>query len=99
MEAFILQLLHDKGLPADLDEGVQAQLVKDLTNRLVDMINRRVIDTLSEEQAQELEKLIDQNPDNPQAIQEFIDKNVPDKQEIATKAMFEFRTLYLGANA
>lgn len=99
MEAYILQLLHDSGVPADLDEATQAQLVADLTARANDLINRRMIESLDDEQLAQFNDILDNHPDDAAAMTAFIDQNVPDKQEIAARALLEFRSLYLGEAA
>lgn len=96
MEQFIKQLLADKGLSPKLDEKVRAQLEHDLTERATDFLNRRMIDSLGDEDVKSLETLIDDQPDNANAIQEFINQHVLDKEQIAASTLLEFRALYLG---
>ncbi len=96
MEQFIKQLLADKDLPTNLDDKVRAQLEHDLTSRATDFLNKRMIEALSDDDVKAFEKLIDEQPDNAVAVQEFIDKHVPNKEQLAATALLEFRALYLG---
>ena len=96
IEKFIKQLLQEKGLPPNLEPKVYDQLVKDLNERAVDLINRRLIDSMTDEQAQEFDKLLAAHPEDIPAAQEFIQKNVPNQAEVVTATLGEFRQLYLG---
>jgi hypothetical protein len=86
MEQFILQLLADKGLPEGLDEDVRQQLVKDL------------VEAMSEQDVNAFNELLDGDP-SPEQVQQFIEAHVPEKEEVASRALLEFRSLYLGAAA
>lgn len=99
MDQFINQLLQDQGVPADLDPEVRTQLVAELTNRAADFVNKRLIEAMSDEAVAHFETLIDEDPVDPLKIQDFIATNVPDKETIASKALLEFRALYLGDKA
>lgn len=98
MEDFIKQLLQDKGV-TDLAPETYNQLVSDLSARAADMVNKQVVESMNEDVLQEFEVLIDTKADDTQAVQDFIDNKVPNKEEIAAKALLEFRTLYLGVQA
>jgi hypothetical protein len=99
MEEFIQQLLHDAGVPADLDEQVKAQLAKDLTDRAADFINKRLVDSMDPKTLADFEAVIDKSPDDALAIQHFVESNVPNKEKITGLALVEFRALYLGNKA
>lgn len=99
MQEFIEQLLQDKGVPADLDEAVRAQLVSDLTERATDFVNKYIVESLDDAKLAELEKLLDNQPDDIEAMKKFIDANVPNKEQLTGLALLEFRSLYLGAAA
>lgn len=96
IEQFVKQLLQEKELPDNLDPEVYDRLVKDLTDRVTNLINKRLIESLKEDQVNELEQLIDSNSNDPEALQKFIEENVPNKEQITTSALMEFRELYLG---
>lgn len=95
LEKFIEQLLQEKGMPAGIDPEVRTQLVKDLTTKVEDLINRRMIDSLNDDQVVEFNHLLDSDP-SAEAVHEFVDKNVSNKEEVTAAALLEFRELYLG---
>ncbi|HSW78626.1 MAG TPA: DUF5663 domain-containing protein [Candidatus Babeliales bacterium] len=95
LNEFIEELLQQKQLPASLDPTVKQRLVQDLTTRLNDLINRRLLDAMDDKTLAEFNKMIEKEAEATE-LQEFIDKNVPDKQQIVTAALLEFRQLYLG---
>ena len=99
IENFIKQLLKDKGLPPNLDEAVYKKLVTDLTERASDLVNKRLLEAMTEPQNEELERIIESSPDNDRVVQEFIAKNVPNKEAVAGAALAEFRQLYLGTSS
>lgn len=99
MEAFIKQLLADKGLPTDLDPKVREQLERDLTDRAADMVNKRMINALNDEDLANFDTLINEHSDDADLIQKFIEEHVPNKETLAASALLEFRALYLGAEA
>ena len=99
MDDFINQLLQEAAVPESVDPEVRAQLVSDLESRLADMINRRLIDAMSEEDALGLEKLLDEQPDNIEAVQGYIEERLPNKDQVVAATLLEFRALYLGDKA
>jgi len=82
-----------------LDEAVYNKLVSDLSERAADLVNKRLVESMADDKVSELEKIIGSDPDNQQAVQDFIAKNVPDYQAVAGAALAEFRQLYLGVAA
>ncbi|HVX58843.1 MAG TPA: DUF5663 domain-containing protein [Candidatus Saccharimonadales bacterium] len=98
LEQFAEQLLSQKGMPGNIDPEVKAQMVKDLAARAEDYLNRKLIDSLSDDQVAQFNQLLDSDP-SAEAVQEFIDKNVANKQELTTSALLEFQELYLGPKA
>jgi DNA replication protein DnaD len=96
IEQFVKQLLQEKSLPDNLDEEVYNKLVSDLTTRVENLINKRVIESLNDEQLGQFEHIIDDEPENTEKIQKFIEENVPNREQITTAALMEFRDLYLG---
>jgi hypothetical protein len=96
IEQFVKDILKQKGLPPNLDQAVYDKLVSDLTERATDLVNKRLIEAMSEEQAKKLEDIMNSEPDNAQAVQDFITQNVPNHEAVASAALIEFRQLYLG---
>jgi hypothetical protein len=99
MEEYIEQLLQEVGVPEGTDPEVRAQLASDLAARANDMVNKRLIEAMSDEDVAAFDKLLDEQPENLQAMQQFIDEHVPDKNRVVGAALLEFRTLYLGEAA
>lgn len=96
MDEYIQQLLNDAGLPDSVDPEVRAQLVSDLQERAINLMNRRLIEAMSDEDIEAFNKLLDEQPNNAEAMQQFITDHVPNSQQVVTAAMLEFRALYLG---
>ena len=99
MDNFIDEILAQSGAKASADPEVEAQLKADLTERAAALINRRLVDALTDEQTDKLNQLLDDQPDNVEAFQQFIIDNLPDKDQIVAAALYEFRVLYLGSEA
>ena len=95
LDEYVKDILKQKGLPPNMDPEVHTQLVKDVTQMAEDLINKRLLDALSDEQFDQLEKIAGHQPDQ-KSIQDFIDKNLPNKQQIVTEALTDFRNTYLG---
>ena len=96
LEDFIDQLITDRQLP-DITDDVRNELKADLTKRLMEQIDRATLNALSEEQADELSKKMD-DPDFSQAdLDKFMEESGVNMQKIALEAMLKFRSLYLGA--
>jgi hypothetical protein len=93
-DQFVKDLLKEKGLPETLEPAVYEKLAQDLSGRVEQLVNKRLLDSLTDEQFDEFEKLTQSNPDQ-NAVQEFINSNVPDKEQIAGAALAEFRQLYI----
>lgn len=99
MEDFVNQLLRDKGVADNLPPETYNQLVRDLVDRASALVNRQIIESMSPEVLEKFEEILDSQPDNAGAMQSFINENVPDKEQIAARALLEFRALYLGDKA
>jgi hypothetical protein len=100
MDQFIDQLMKDASFGKDLAPEILEQVRKDLTTRATDMVNRYIIDSMSDDVFKQFEAMVNQEGDlDPKTVQDFIEKNVPNREEIATRALLEFRTVYMGANA
>jgi hypothetical protein len=99
MDEYIQQLLQDAGLPESTDPEVREQLTMDLTARANDLMNRRLIDAMSDEDAEAFDKLLDEQPENIEAMQQFITDHVSNREQVVGAALLEFRALYLGASA
>jgi hypothetical protein len=99
MDEYLNDLLSQTGALQTADQDVLTQLKSDLSERVTALINRRLIDALPEEKVAELERMLDEQPDNVEAYQQFMVENLPNRQEIVNATLLEFRVLYLGADA
>jgi hypothetical protein len=93
---FLLGLLTDSGMDAVSPE-VKAQMLKDLHARLQDRFIATVLTNLEEDKYEEFANLIESQP-SEEAVQRFIDGNVPNAAELFGQAMLKFRNDYLGIN-
>ena len=95
IEDYVKEILKEKGLPGDIDKAVYDQMVKDLKERATNLINRRLVEAMPDEKVKELDKVIDNNQDNPEVIRSFIESNVTEKEKVVAAALLEFRSLYI----
>ena len=86
---FAKALLKDKGINVP-EEEVQKQLETDLATRVRDAVLRGLVNNLSEAEAQELDKALNEGDE------EKAKKIVDDKQDVITQVMANFRGVYLG---
>ena len=93
LSKFISDIIDAKGYKT-LDSDVRRQLEQDLKNRLLSQIDRAIIEALSEDQVDELNKLLDQGV-NEQGVQQYIASCNIDTQRVALETMLRFRSLYL----
>jgi hypothetical protein len=98
MTPFIQQLLAEQGIPANLDPAVRSEFEAELASRLNEFINARILDAMPAVVVQRFEALLESDPDEA-VVQRFVERNVPNQQEVVTNAMVEFRRLYLGSKA
>lgn len=96
MDDYVEQLLKERGVPEDMPEDVREQLANDLKERAVDFLNRYLIDAMSDQDVAKFQELLDNDPENAEAVQSFISEHVPDKEKVAAQALYEFKVLYLG---
>ena len=96
LQQFIEDLLKEQGMPEDITEDVRQRMVQNLTERANDLINKRLIEAMNDDQVEQLNQLLDSEPHNPQAVQDFTAQHLPNKDQIAAAALAEFRELYLG---
>lgn len=99
MDQFINKLLQEQGVPEDLDPQVRTQLIAELTGRVMDFMNRRLVDAMDEDALNGFQALLDTDPTDPAVVQDFISAHVPDRDKVITKALIDFRAIYLGDKA
>lgn len=91
---FVDEIITAKQLPGVTDE-VRAQLVSDMRKRLTDQIDRAVINAMSEEKAEEFNRLLDDPQVTAETVQTFIASSGVDVQRVTLETMLRFRDLYL----
>ncbi len=99
MDQFIQQLLREQGVSDTMDPEVRAQLTDELTSRATDFVNRRLIDAMSDEVAAQFNAFLDDESVTPEQVQNFVETNVPNREQVVASALVEFRSLYLGDKA
>jgi hypothetical protein len=99
MDDYINQLMQMQGVTENVDPEVRAELFADLQQRAVDFMNRRLLDAMDDTTVDEFQKLLDSNPTDPAVVQKFIEERVPNRDQVATDALIEFRNLFLGEKA
>ena len=99
MDKFIEDLLAQTGAQARADPEVEAELRAELAERCANLINKRLIEALSDTQTEQLNTMLDNNPNDPEAFQQFITDSLPNQDEIVAATLYEFRALYLGSEA
>jgi hypothetical protein len=99
MDQYVNQLLKDQGVPDDLDPETRQQLVEGLMGHVANFINKRMIDAMDEATAEDFNRMLDDPNLSPTAVQNFMITRVPNREQVATDALLEFRQLYLGGDA
>lgn len=92
---FVDGMINEKGL-ADLDTEVRDELRSGLLERLEDHINRTILNSLSDEQFSQFEQLMEEN--SVDKINEFLYKEGINVGALVTRAMTEFKGLYLASS-
>ena len=95
---FVQQLIAEQGFTRPIDPEVMEQLEADLSSGAIDLINRRLIDAMPEQTVSHFNALLDSDP-SPQAVQAFVEHNVPNLEYVTVQALLEFRQFYLGDKA
>lgn len=90
---FVSDLMSHLDLPDDPE--VVDNIRQDLTDRAVDTVNRALTDAMSDHAVTLFNLLLDQEPANPQRIQDFVAANVKDAQGVSARALGEFRRKYI----
>jgi hypothetical protein len=94
---YLKQLLVDAG-QTDLGEDLEEVMIQDLATRLEDRLTLAAVEKLPQEKQEELTTLAAEK-ENAQLVMEFLQKNIPDYDEVFAQALAEFREVYLGAQS
>lgn len=91
----IESLLREKGI-TQIEPEVKEELKADMKDKLLDQINRAAVQSLSEDEAANLAKLIE-NPDfTNEKMTQFIQNSSVDLTNITSETMARFKKFYLG---
>lgn len=94
---YLESLLADAGIHP-IDEQMQENMLKDLYVRLDNFLATAILDNMP---AEHLEAFIQLNEKKAtkEEIEKFLQKNLPNSQDVFAKAFVEFRDIYLGLTA
>lgn len=94
LDDFAETLIKDKQYKT-LTKEMHEELKKDILARVHDFLLAKTIAKLTDDQAKELDKLLDTSPDD-KTIQDFIAKSIPNSSDFVGETLFSFRQIYLG---
>lgn len=94
LDDFAESLIADKQYTT-LSPEMKEELKKDILQRAHDYLLAKTIAKLDDQQAQELDALLDKNPKDDE-VQDFIAKAIPDSATFIGDTLFQFRQVYLG---
>lgn len=94
VDDFLNRLLDEGGMDT-VSVEVRAQMLRDLRVRLNERLFATVISNMPEEKITEFRTLSEKKASGEE-LEKFIDKNIPDSQEIFAGAFLTFRNDYLG---
>jgi hypothetical protein len=95
LNEYVDWILDQKPNLQNVDAEVKEQLRHDFVGRLEDQINAAIVAEMSEAQIGEFERVLDTQ--NPEAIQAYCTKAVPNTADIVAEVLLRFKTQYLGA--
>ena len=100
LEKFVDELMKKRPLPVD-DAEELSKYKEEQMKALDDHIAKSIIGSLTESQGTELERLLDDEQENPEAFQEFFQSHNINVEKIITKAVESFSAQFLegGQNA
>ncbi len=95
---FLTTLVTEKLAGADVPEGQIADMVANLTDRLNKFITLNVLTELATKDQALLVKFqaLAKGNTNPDVLQDFVEKEIPDGAPFLAKVLSDFRVLYLG---
>ena len=96
LDAFMEGLLQASGAAKDMPEDVKKQMKDEMTRTLLNQIDKAAVDQLTEEQAAELSKKVDDPNFTPEMMTKFIEDCGVDYGQITLDTMVQFRRFYLG---
>ncbi|MCC7196705.1 hypothetical protein IT413_00740 [Candidatus Peregrinibacteria bacterium] len=94
---YLKQLLVDAG-QTDLGTELEETMIQDLATRLEDRLTLAAVEKLPQDKQEELTNLA-ADKENAKQVMEFLQKNIPDYDEVFAQALADFREIYLGAQS
>lgn len=93
--AFALSLLDEKGF-ADLEPLEQQKMVTELVPRIEAFVTQELYFALPDEQSSKLDQMVDLDGASAEQVQQLYQEAGVDMGEVISKALDDFRDLYLG---
>lgn len=93
LEKYVEQLIKDKNSPY-VNEKNHKEIKEMLLKDVGDAINRKMVAELTNQQVDELNKLLDRNATDEE-LNSFFGKNISNIETIITEALIDFRKGYL----
>lgn len=94
LDDFAETLIKEKKY-STLTPAMHDELKKDILQRVHDFLLAKTIAKLSDDQAKELDQMLDKNPSDD-TVRDFITKSIPDSESFIADVLFQFRQTYLG---
>lgn len=94
LDAFVMQMLMDKGI-ADAGEEAVAKFHEDLKTMLVEEINRSLLAALPEEKLNQISASAENGELNTESLTQAIEESGIDTAKITEETMMKFREIYL----
>ena len=95
LEKFINELFQKKPAPAENAEELN-RVKKEMVQSLDDRINKAMLNGLSDEQLEELERMLDSGEESPEAYDAFYKNAGVNLETVFSKEMKNFEKEYLG---
>ena len=95
---FLTTLVREKHVDASLEALQVTEMVRDLTQRLTKFIILNVLTELATKNQALLAKFqtLAKGTTSPEAIQTFVEAEIPDGSAFLAKILTDFRALYMG---
>lgn len=93
LRKFVDDILNEKDM-SQIDPAIKEKMAEKLTRKLDTQIKRALVDSLTDQQLDRFEELIDNN--DVQAMEGFFKQNGVPVEQIMTQIMVRFRAAYLG---
>lgn len=96
LDDFMEGLLQASGVSEGMPDETKKMMKDEMTRTLLNQIDRAAIDELTEEQAAELAKKVDEPNFTSKMMTEYVEKCGVDYGRITLDTMVQFRRFYLG---